>query len=454
VPRLAFLRSSKWRLVFLSAAVAGLGWYAFVNLWKGDGSRQSTIQRPGGLQSDALVVFGQTAGTRCTLDADSHRAVDVAVHMLADRFASVLVLSGGEASGGSCAAANLMLDVASRLGVPPEQIRTQPFYAGAESPIERLDPALRLLGAHRLVVVATALAARSFSTDLESLGYEVELATIGASKRFDLIATGLAASHIVLGGLRFGSARPQRSLVDPPGLIESGHRPPSGRSGPIVMLGTSDVSNWDLGEIGLPLVNKGHGGDRTADLLARFDRDIVAEHPSAVVLWGFENDLFDAPDRDYARVMAEFQRNYRAIVERSYANDIEPILATEVTDGHRPGRSATLRRTFDLMFGRSLYEDRLNRQILDGNDWLRELARRNSILLLDFEPVLSDWQQYRRPEFAAADGSHISPAGYEALARYAGPLLEKHFRAGVAWGGDRPVGSGDRGDGNADSRRW
>ena len=58
-----------------------------------------------------------------------------------------------------------------------------------------------------------------------------------------------------------------------------------------------------------------------------------------------------------------------------------------------------------------------------------EKARREGLLLLDAQPILSAPNGLRLREYAANDGSHVSASGYEALTRYVTPLLEAHLRA-------------------------
>ena len=103
------------------------------------------------------------------------------------------------------------------------------------------------------------------------------------------------------------------------------------------------------------------------------------------------------------------------------------MLATEVTIRHRPAWTDELATFVGGILGRQGYPDYVNRHVLDTNEWLRELARRERLLLLDFEPVLSNGSGQRRRAFTSDDGSHITPAGYDALRRYALPLLTAHF---------------------------
>lgn len=70
------------------------------------------------------------------------------------------------------------------------------------------------------------------------------------------------------------------------------------------------------------------------------------------------------------------------------------------------------------LLGKASYQDYINGHVSEVNRWIRELAAREGILLLDLERVLADPQNVRKKEYALPDGSHISPQGYEAIRRY------------------------------------
>jgi lysophospholipase L1-like esterase len=200
--------------------------------------------------------------------------------------------------------------------------------------------------------------------------------------------------------------------------------------GPIVLLGDSDAQGWKLERIGdIQVLNKGHAGDRTRDMMTRFERDVIAVSPRAVIVFGFDNDLFDPPGKSYERAGIEIRENYERMTRQALQHGIEPILGTGLTEGHRPGVYAALRRRIDDLAGRSAYEDRLNREILDINAWLRMYASQQGVLLLDLQPAVSDSAHYRLPEYAASDGSHISEQGYAALTKFIEPVLLAHFAA-------------------------
>ena len=58
-------------------------------------------------------------------------------------------------------------------------------------------------------------------------------------------------------------------------------------SAPIVFIGASFAAAWQLAPIaGHEVVNRAAGGQETPHFLARFDHDVVAAKPHAVILWG------------------------------------------------------------------------------------------------------------------------------------------------------------------------
>jgi lysophospholipase L1-like esterase len=77
---------------------------------------------------------------------------------------------------------------------------------------------------------------------------------------------------------------------------------------------------------------------------------------------------------------------------------------------------------------KSSYQDYVNGHVRAMNAWIRQTARREGLLLLDLEPVVSGADGERRREFAQPDGSHLTSAAYDALSRYSVPILERHFR--------------------------
>lgn len=198
---------------------------------------------------------------------------------------------------------------------------------------------------------------------------------------------------------------------------------------PIVLLGASYAGGWQLPPVaGRPVVNKGVAGQQSWEMLERFDRDVVASHPSAVIVWGYINDIFRSSREDVARAQTRARASFEEMIRKARAAGIEPIVATEVPMSQNESWSEWLAWLVGSALGKQSYQDYINARVTELNAWLRDVARREHILLLDLHGAVADARGNRRKGLSNEDGSHISPAGYAALTQYAVPLLESHFR--------------------------
>ncbi len=201
-------------------------------------------------------------------------------------------------------------------------------------------------------------------------------------------------------------------------------------AGAIVLLGASYAAGWRLPEIvGRAVVNKGTPGQESWELLQRFERDVIAPQPQAVILWGYINDIFRSPREEVDRAMRRAQETFETMVTRARAADIEVIVATEVTIRPPSGWSETFSSWIGWAMGKESYQAYINARVMSLNDWLRGFAERDHLLLLDLQSILADASGQRASAFASEDGSHITPAGYARLTEYAVPVLEAHFRS-------------------------
>jgi lysophospholipase L1-like esterase len=198
--------------------------------------------------------------------------------------------------------------------------------------------------------------------------------------------------------------------------------------GPLVILGASYAAGWQPALQRIEVLNRGIEGQQSWELLARFDRDVVQARPRAVVIWGFINDVFRAPRGAMGDAEKRVRDAMTRMVTLARENGIEPILATEVTIRGDDSWFDTARSFAGRVLGRTSYQDYINKHVQATNEWLRAFARRERVLLLDLEAVLSGPDGVRRSAYAAEDGSHISPEGYGALTAYAAPVLDRHLR--------------------------
>jgi lysophospholipase L1-like esterase len=202
---------------------------------------------------------------------------------------------------------------------------------------------------------------------------------------------------------------------------ESPAQEPPSKAPTIVIFGASYVDGWGSPE--LPgykqVINRGVGGQRTDDLLKRFNRDVIATHPDAVLIWGYANNITKARPNEFEAYKAMVLPHYEQMVAAAQKAGIEVILATEVPWTDPDTWLDNLRAWIGHLRGKESYAARISTHIGDVNQQIRALAAREGLRLLDFEQVFANENGTRKPEFALEDLSHISPAGYKALSAYA-----------------------------------
>lgn len=198
----------------------------------------------------------------------------------------------------------------------------------------------------------------------------------------------------------------------------------------IVLIGASYAGGWPLDKpiARYRMINKGVSGQQSFEILARFERDVLALKPDAVIIWGFINDIFRSDREKIEPTLKRTRDSFLAMVAMAKKAGVTPILAAEVTIRGKDGWRETIEASIGSLLGRSSYQEYVNGHVRATNRWLRDLAAREGLLLLDLETILSDRQGIRRKEFAQPDGSHISPQGYEAITRYIAAGLEERSR--------------------------
>lgn len=195
----------------------------------------------------------------------------------------------------------------------------------------------------------------------------------------------------------------------------------------IVILGASYAMGW--GSPPLPgyaqVINRGVGGEETADMLKRFPTDVVAAKPDTVLIWGHVNNITRSPPDRIEAIKTAARGHYTEMLRQARAAGIEVIFATEVPWTEPTGFLNDIQAWIGHLRGKQSYGERVSAHVRELNAFLCDLAKREGVLLLDFERVFAPDGGTRKPEYGAEDGSHISKAGYEALTAYAGLELRR-----------------------------
>lgn len=187
----------------------------------------------------------------------------------------------------------------------------------------------------------------------------------------------------------------------------------------MVITGASYAADWKTPPLpGFEVVNRGVGGEETHQVLARFDRDVIADQPAAVLIWGHINNIHRAPQGQVEVAKERAIADYREMVRRARESNIRVILATEVTLSEAVGLTNRLAAFIGRLRGKQGYSSWVNEHVRAVNAWLRTYSAQERLTLLDFEKVVDDGEGFRKLEYSRDDGSHISAEGYAALTKY------------------------------------
>jgi lysophospholipase L1-like esterase len=182
----------------------------------------------------------------------------------------------------------------------------------------------------------------------------------------------------------------------------------------VVFFGDSITDNWSKPEYGgffpgRPYVNRGVGGQTTAQMLLRFRADVVELRPRAVVILAGTNDI--AGNAGPA-TLDQIEDNLASMAELARTHGIGVVLASllPVSDDKKDASGQPLTRT----------RQRPTATIRALNRWLAEYAVKSGHSYLDYFPSMADASGQLRPELTD-DGLHPNPRGYAVMA----PLAEK-----------------------------
>jgi lysophospholipase L1-like esterase len=172
----------------------------------------------------------------------------------------------------------------------------------------------------------------------------------------------------------------------------------------VVFLGDSITDMWNLTQYfpGKPYVNRGIGGQTTAQMLVRLFPDIINIHPSTVVILAGTNDI---ARNTGPQTIGMIQDNFRAIVELLQKHNIAVVLCslTPISDYTRFKQSA----------------QRPPSDIKALNEWLKNYAEQVHIAYVDYYSALADSNGSLK-EGHSGDGLHPNDKGYAIMA----PLLQ------------------------------
>ncbi|MBI1279116.1 MAG: SGNH/GDSL hydrolase family protein [Anaerolineaceae bacterium] len=182
----------------------------------------------------------------------------------------------------------------------------------------------------------------------------------------------------------------------------------------VVFFGDSRAENWTTPTLltGWEFVNRGIGGQTTAQVLGRFSAHITPLQPQVIVLQVGVNDLRTIPifPDKRAEIVANCVSNIQAILKAADESGATVILTTIFPVGN-----ASVERS--LFY----WSDDIADAVKEVNSLLRPMASER-VIVLDADPILLDASGHVRSDYMD-DTLHLNGAGYAALNQRLGQIL-------------------------------
>jgi len=182
--------------------------------------------------------------------------------------------------------------------------------------------------------------------------------------------------------------------------------------GRVVFLGDAITEEWKLDKYfpGKPYLNRGIAGQTTPQMLVRFYPDVIALHPSAVVILAGVNDIAGNTGPETLEMIAQ---NFRAMCELARVHGIKVVLgqvlpvsdytATKQTEKHPLG------------------------DIVRINSWIRNYAAEAHAEIADYYGAVVDDRGMLKEGFSE-DGAHANDRSYSVMAPVAEAAIERALK--------------------------
>jgi len=178
--------------------------------------------------------------------------------------------------------------------------------------------------------------------------------------------------------------------------------PPAPGEQRVVFYGDSITDAWPIARFfpGRPYINRGISGQTTPQMLVRFQQDVVHLKPAAVIILAGTNDIAGNTGPETPE-MIEDNLTSMAAIAKYY--DIKVIFASILPAIAYPWKPGV--HPAD--------------EIRALNTWLKDFARRDGDVYLDYYSALADAEGGMKPGLSK-DGVHPTPVGYAIMS----PLAE------------------------------
>lgn len=177
--------------------------------------------------------------------------------------------------------------------------------------------------------------------------------------------------------------------------------PPAKGEKRVVFMGDSITDLWDLARYfpDKPYINRGIGSQVTAQMLVRFESDVVALQPSAVVILAGINDVFGFLQMESAEGTLS---NIEAMADIADRHGIKVVLCSILPVTDTPSAKYVVR-------------ERKPAELRLINSRLKSLAEARGYAFADYVPALADGNGFMQADLTT-DGIHPLPVGYARMA--------------------------------------
>jgi len=191
--------------------------------------------------------------------------------------------------------------------------------------------------------------------------------------------------------------------------------PPRRHEQRVVFIGDSITDLWELGRYfpRKPYINRGIGGQVTAQMVLRFQQDVVSLRPAAVVILAGINDLHGSLQRESDEGI---EANWAAMADMADAHHIKVVFAS-ITPVNNYTDNA-----------RYMLAARDPRRIKKLNSWLADFCRRRGYPFADYYAAMIDGNGLLRSDLTR-DGLHPLASGYARMAAIAQPAIDRALRS-------------------------
>jgi len=166
-----------------------------------------------------------------------------------------------------------------------------------------------------------------------------------------------------------------------PGFLSPVEAPPNGRGNP-----ESQYAYWmKKAHPEWTVLNRGVNGQRSDEILARFERDVLSESPNCVVILAGVNDVYQGAPLEFT------EKHLLTMYEKAIAAKIAAVAATVL-----PYNTASTREAGTIR---------------DLNNWIANTANRVGILFCDTNLAVRDPCNKDRL-LSTPDGLHPDVSGY------------------------------------------